>query len=350
MREKRKDVWKDLVPVQIIGTQRSGSNLLRVMLNQLQGVFAPHPPHILKTFEPIVSFYGDLSIEDNFRDLATDICHFVERNPVPWLNSQFDPMQIIDHAKERTLLGIYLAIHEVNAAANSARYWFNKSMRNVYFIDYFEKNGFKPYYIHLIRDGRDVALSFKKTIVGEKHIYHLARQWRDDQELSNYYVEKFGKSRAIRVKYEDLLHQPQQEIHRICELIGLEYSNNILKFYESQDSRITAASGEMWHNLSKPLMKNNFNKYKRELDPVETELFEKVAGKLLFEYGYTLENNTHTTPTNFPIDQIREFDHLNLILKKEFLKSVSEKDQQKRHEQDQLLKQIYEKKRILKSV
>ncbi len=163
-------------------------------------------------------------------------------------------------------------------------------------------------------------------------------------------MEKFGKSRAIRVKYEDLLHQPQKEIQRICELIGLEYSNNILKFYESQDSRITAASGEMWHNLSKPLMKNNFNKYKRELDPDEVGLFEKVAGKLLFEYGYSLENKTHTTPVNFSIDQIREFDHVNSILKKDFLKSVSRKDQQKRYEQDQLLKQIYEEKQILKSL
>ena len=38
---------------QFIGTQRSGSNLLRLMLNQLEGIYAPHPPHILKTFYPL---------------------------------------------------------------------------------------------------------------------------------------------------------------------------------------------------------------------------------------------------------------------------------------------------------
>jgi hypothetical protein len=337
---KYKDVYKDLVPVQIIGTQRSGSNLLRVMLNQLPGVFAPHPPHILKTFDPIVRFYGDLNNDDNYTELVTDVCKFVEKNPVPWLNSRFDPDLILKYSSGRSLLDVYLTIHEMNARANNARFWFNKSMQNVYFIEYLERNGFEPYYIHLIRDGRDVALSFRKTIVGEKHMYHLAQQWREDQEISNYYVEKFGTTRAIRVKYEDLLHQPQQEIQRICRFIGLGYSNNILKFYESQDSKITAESGQMWHNLSKPLMKNNFNKYKKELQPEDIDLFEKVAGRLLTEYGYELENRSNEKPYKFSPAQIKSFDVMNDALKEAILKTAKKQDLRKRYEQEELIRRI----------
>jgi len=340
MMGNNKDIFKDLVPVQIIGTQRSGSNLLRVMLNQLHGVFAPHPPHILKTFDPITRLYGDLNNNDNYAELVSDICKFVEKNPVPWLNSQFDPELILKYSSGRSLLDAYKTIHEVNARANNARFWFNKSMLNVYFIEYFERNGFKPYYIHLIRDGRDVALSFRKTIVGEKHMYHLAKQWREDQELSNYYIGNFGATRAIRVKYEDLLHQPQQEIQRICSFIGLEYSNNILKFYESQDSKITAESGQMWHNLSKPLMKNNYNKYKKELQPEDIDIFEKVTGKLLIEYGYELENQSYKKPYTFSMDQIRAFDVVNHSLKEAILKTAEKKDLRKRYEQEKLIQHI----------
>ena len=53
--------------LQIIGTQRSGSNLLRVMLNQLPEIVAPHPPHILQNFLPIIDKYGDLKIDANFK-------------------------------------------------------------------------------------------------------------------------------------------------------------------------------------------------------------------------------------------------------------------------------------------
>lgn len=348
MRGISKDVFRDLVPIQIIGTQRSGSNLLRVMLNQLHSVFAPHPPHILKTFDPIAKFYGNLDDPGNYSELVTDICEFVGNNPVPWLNSQFDPELILKYSNGRSLLDAYLTLHEVNALANKARFWFNKSMQNVYFIEYFERNGFKPYYIHLIRDGRDVALSFRKAIVGEKHIYYLAKQWREDQELSNYYVEKFGAESVIRVKYEDLLRQPQQEIQRICQFIGLEYSNNILKFYESQDSKITAESGEMWHNLSKPLMKNNFNKYKKELQPEDIDLFEKVAGKLLLEYGYELENPKNRKTYKFSQDQMRNFEALNRSMKEAILKTAEKKDLKKRYEQEKLIQRIYLQRGVVK--
>jgi hypothetical protein len=347
MRGIHKREFDKLVPVQIIGTQRSGSNLLRLMLNQLHGVFAPHPPHILKTFMPILNYFGDLNKPENYRELVEDICEFVRINPVPWLNSQLDPEMIIAHSNTPTFLEAYRKIHEVNAMANQARIWFNKSMQNVYYIAYFEENQFNPYYIHLVRDGRDVALSFKKTIVGHKHIYNLATQWRQDQELSNFYLNRYAPDRAIRVKYEDLLHQPEYEIRRICAFIGLEYSNNVLKFYESPDSRITAESGEMWHNLSKPLMKDNFNKYKRELSPDEVLIFEKVAGDLLISYGYALENPSTDHMNMFSADEIREFDAIDKQLKKEAIRNSTEIDLLKRYEQEQFLIRLHRQKGIV---
>ena len=49
------------MPVMMIGTQRSGSNLLRLMLNQLPDIASPHPPHILERLGPLEADYGDLS-------------------------------------------------------------------------------------------------------------------------------------------------------------------------------------------------------------------------------------------------------------------------------------------------
>ena len=47
--------------IQMIGTQRSGSNLLRVMLDAVDQITAPHPPHILQRFIPLLDKYGDLN-------------------------------------------------------------------------------------------------------------------------------------------------------------------------------------------------------------------------------------------------------------------------------------------------
>ena len=46
--------------IQMIGTQRSGSNLLRVMLDGIREIAAPHPPHILQRFLPLLPKYGEM--------------------------------------------------------------------------------------------------------------------------------------------------------------------------------------------------------------------------------------------------------------------------------------------------
>ena len=71
------------MPILMIGTQRSGSILLRLMLNQLPEVAAPHPPHILQRLMPMVAGYGDLGGDANFERLVDDVCRLVELNPVP---------------------------------------------------------------------------------------------------------------------------------------------------------------------------------------------------------------------------------------------------------------------------
>ena len=45
----------------MIGSQRSGSNWLRTMLNEREDLAGPHPPHILRDFAPIVDKFGDMS-------------------------------------------------------------------------------------------------------------------------------------------------------------------------------------------------------------------------------------------------------------------------------------------------
>jgi hypothetical protein len=335
-----------LIPVQIIGTQRSGSNLLRLMLNQLQGVFAPHPPHVLKTFHKIIDHYGDLREDALFKELVSDICDFVRLNPVPWRNDHLNPDQVIAYCKERSLFEVYRKLYETNALSNGATYWFNKSMHNVYFIDEFTRRGIHPYLIHLVRDGRDVALSFKNAIVGDKHIYHLARKWKEDQEISAYFVKRFGPDRAITIKYEDLLVDPENEIMKICRLLKIEYSENILKYYESEESLITATSGEMWSNLTRPIISNNYNKYKVGLFPEEIELFEWMAGSILTDYGYQLENLGSDRELIFNSQDIKQFDLENFRLKQEFMKKASPVDIVKREAQNQFLLQLFERKSI----
>jgi len=329
-----------MTEVQIIGTQRSGSNLLRLMLNQLAGVFAPHPPHIMRTFYPLLENYGDLESDQNFMTLIDDVCRLVELNPVPWEPLRTDRSLIFEKCKNRSLTEVFRNIYEVNAQAKRADYWFNKSMQNVKYLDCFNKNGFNPKLIYLYRDGRDVALSFKNAIVGPKHIYNLAKKWSKEQEMSLKYVKQFGNERAITLSYESLVMQPELEISRMCDFLGLEYNRNVVEFYDSSESIRTADSGRMWSNLKRPIIRGNFGKYKKGLSIWEIEVFEQIAGETLKKLGYSLSSNFEVNKHEFTKADVELFTRQNSELVNKAFENADPEDLFKRKRQDQFIESV----------
>jgi len=303
-------------PVQMIGTQRSGSNLLRLMLNQLDGVSAPHPPHILERFFPLLPAYNNLDNPENFTQLVADVCQLIEYNPVPWEGANLQIPAIIARCSKPLLTEVFRVIYEMRAESENARIWICKSLVNIRFANQLEDNGVNPLYIHLFRDGRDVALSFKKAIVGEKHIYHIAKQWKNEQEASLQLAEKIGGNRVVKVRYEDLIANPEKELTKICHFIGADYNPVALDYYHSEESHKTAHSGVMWENVEKPLISNNYNKYLKELSSADIQLFEQVAGDTLEELGYSL-TFPKNTQNPFSPEDIRSFSEINTKLKQE---------------------------------
>src|SRR5438445_5132235 len=94
------------MPIFMIGIQRSGSNLLRLMLNELPEIAAPHPPHILQRMMPLVPRYGDLGKNKTFSLLVDDVCRLVERNPVPWEGVVLSRKDVAARCRNRNLVGL----------------------------------------------------------------------------------------------------------------------------------------------------------------------------------------------------------------------------------------------------
>lgn len=329
-------------PVQMIGTQRSGSNLLRLMLNQLDGVSAPHPPHILERFFSLLPAYKDLSNSENFNQLVTDVCTLIEYNPVPWSGVNLDVPEILARCKKPLLTEVFRVIYEMRAESENARIWICKSLVNIRFADHLEENGLNPLYIHLFRDGRDVALSFKKAIVGEKHIFHIANQWKEEQEASLKLADKIGENRVLKIRYEDLLHNPENELQKICRFIGADYNPVAMDYYHSEESHKTAHSGVMWENVEKPVISDNFNKFKKELSPEDIRIFELVAGDTLEKLGYSRifpNEGIHL----FSQQEIQSFSEINKKLKQEARLKSKPEDLEKRKNLEMHLQRIQDR-------
>lgn len=330
------------IPVQMIGTQRSGSNLLRLMLNELDDVVSPHPPHILERFFPLLSYYGNLKDAENFKILIEDVCKLVELNPVPW-NIELNRDMIFERCQVHTLVEITKVLYDYLSEQNNKKFWCCKSLANVHFLNEIEEGWTDTHYIHLYRDGRDVACSFKKAVVGEKHIYFIAKQWVKEQELAIKHCDKVGTDKSIRVRYEEFIQYPEQTIKGICALLKVKYTNNVMKYYESKESKSTAQSGVMWENVAKPVIKNNYNKYKSELSETDINIFESVAGDTLKKLGYEVSNNPKIIINQ---QDIEEYTKQNELMKQQILNSIPKEDILKRKPQSELIKNIKDRYKV----
>jgi len=327
-----------LTAVQMIGTQRSGSNLLRLMLNQLPQVSAPHPPHIVERFMPLLPLYQDLCLPHNFRNLVADVCELVACNPVAWTGIELDVNHIINRCKEYTLVEIARVIYEEKARSEGASIWMCKSMSNIHYANVLETS-LQPLYIFLYRDGRDVACSFKKAVVGEKHIYHIARQWKEEQDKCLLLQQYVGEDRFISVRYEDLILDPEKELHKICAFLGVAYHADCLQYYHSKEAENTASSGAMWQHVKEEVLSDNYNKYQHELSVDEIFLFEKVAGNTLLNLGYPL-HFPHSLQQTVSSHEMEAYSLLNKQLKQQAKRRQTPEDAAKRRQQNALLNRL----------
>lgn len=303
----------DISGIQVIGTQRSGTNLLRLILNQFKEICAPHPPHILNTFLPILSHYGDLNNEANFKQLIVDVCKWIEFNPVPW-NLTLDVNEIFNSCKQRNIYEIFRVVYELKTISEGAAVWCCKSTFNVHYFDTLEAHNIRPFYIHLYRDGRDVTLSFQKAIVGPKHVYHIAKDWLNDQIAVEHVRQSVGHDRFMTIAYEDLIHSPKKVVLNICDRLDLKFNDDLLHYYDSKESNMTANAGEMWENVKRPIINNNSGKYLSQMSAGDVDIFERVAGDMLLKLNYKLLNSPKTGANNFTLQDIDQFEKLNKIL------------------------------------
>ena len=153
-------------PLFIVGSERSGSNLLRAMLNQLPNVIIPHPPHLMRDLAPFFERYGDLNEDRNLRRLIDHAENLVDLHFAPW-PFRLDKGQIFDEAvrlNRRSPYAVYALIYEQYRAHEDKGRWGCKStfmIHNVKDVLAHHKN---PQFLHLVRDGRDVAASMHKWL------------------------------------------------------------------------------------------------------------------------------------------------------------------------------------------
>lgn len=337
------------MPILMIGIQRSGSNLLRLMLNELPEIAAPHPPHILQRMMPLIAHYGDLNRDKAFSLLVDDVCRLVELNPVPWEGVVLKRDDVAARCRKKSLVAVFGAVYDVMAEAWGAKTWCCKSLANIYYLPEIEDYFTGAKYIYLYRDGRDVAVSFSKAVVGEKHFYHIAKEWNEAQQLALGFRKKIPANRFFNLSYEELTGEPEKTARSLCNFLGVGYRPSMLEFYKSGEAKRAASASNLWENVTNPVMKDNNRKFLKEATESDIRIFESVAGDSMDSLGYERLFAKKGKELHFGPDDIRGFGVENKRLKDETRRHIDPADLERRSRQEGIIKEIVGRTKVVGS-
>ena len=293
---------------------------------------------------PLLPTYGDLSNPSTFSLLVDDVCQLIELNPIPWDDVVLDREDITARCTQNSLVAVFSAVYDILAETRGAETWCCKSLANVHYIP--EVNNYLPdaKYIYLYRDGRDVAVSFKKAVIGQKHFYHIAQDWAKGQRAALKMRPKFDASQFFSVSYETLTGSPEQTLQDLCAFLNVEYHPSMLDFHESTEAKSTASSSSLWNNVAKPVMNQNTRKFLKQASEEEVKIFELVAGDVLDELGYERTQTVRNDVANFSAAELAQFDAENQRLKAERKETMDTEDLGCRDRQTALLQAIKDRR------
>jgi len=274
----------------IIGTGRCGSTLLRLMLDSHPAVAIPD--------EAI--FMHDL-VRTAMQGAGIDALMTVLVSHHSWKSFGLDAREAQARATSMggaPLAAVLRAFYDCYATRFSKSRSGDKTIVNTQYIALLAAALPEARFIHLVRDGRDVAVSMRGLWFGMDNLADAAAYWAT---TILHVRTAIDSSRCLEIRYEDLVADPESALRRICEFIELSWDPKMLDYHlraanrlaESPDgiawdgTRIPAVETNRAHVLTKqPLTRARVGAWKNTLTPDEVTQFELLAGPLLVDLGY----------------------------------------------------------------
>jgi len=181
---------------------------------------------------------------------------------------------------------------------STLKYWGDKNNYYIKHIDQLIQLYPNAQFLHLVRDGRDVATSYlnMSKIKSDsmyapnlpKDIESIATEWNDNNTLASKSLETLPSNRWHLVRYEDLVTKPQSTLTSVCDALQLEYHHSMLEFHHANLKKNLEPKDFMaWKAKTfKKIDTKSIGKYKTELKSTEIEQFEKTAYSSLKKYAY----------------------------------------------------------------
>jgi Sulfotransferase family len=268
-------------PLIVLGVSRSGTTLLRVVLDRSPGLAIPDE-----------SFFVPLLARRHGR--TVDAARFLDDVArIPTIRGWgLRATDVAPHVETGMPTGDAIAaIFETYADRAGKPRWGDKTPMYMRHLPLLELLFPDAQYVHLIRDGRDAALSFfempggtyTRTWAHPETAARFACLWRKEVVDARALGRRVGERRYHELRYEELVADPDAVVRRICAFADVPFEPAMLEYASDVD---VSAKPHQQRLLRPPT--TGVRSWREEMPVEDVAAFEEVAGDLLAELGYEL--------------------------------------------------------------
>lgn len=249
-------------PIFIVGCQRSGTTLLRLILDS-------HP---------------NISCGPETRFLA-DLARIT--------GSEWDRLSQYGFPKEywlRKVSGFFDSFQSEYAAARGKTRWADKTPRYALSLDYLDALFPTCQVVHVIRDGRDVVASHRDRF-GYRAALVAVVKWPRYISVARATGARLGPERYVEVRYEDLVTDPVASLRGLLDYLGEPYDPAVLA-YDEHPHDVPAKYGNLVSSRrsaavdGQAVYRSRVGAHRRELDPLLRTLITLLHRRTMRRLGY----------------------------------------------------------------
>lgn len=275
-------------PIFIVGVNRSGTTLLRLILNAHPHIAIPEE---LNYFNPW--------IDAHWRERADDIEGF--RRRVHWYLHEKLPAGVLpgidldsleDEIVARARVYDWRAVYQ-GALASWAHHfdkprWGEKTPGNLFYVDTLRTMFPGAQFLHLVRDPRAGVQSMQKTSFFGDDVAINALNRRKYLREGLYRDATMPSDQWMRVRYEDLLRTPEKTVRGLCDFLGEPFTPSMLSYYERAEQYMHSAAAN-GHNQAarRPIDASRAEAWRDRLPPMDAARIESICRHEMNALGYT---------------------------------------------------------------
>jgi hypothetical protein len=273
-------------PIFIVGTPRSGTTLLRLLVDSHPDIaIAPESAFLFR----VTSLWDKVLSRGSNRYSISKFLGMLRMLPQvrDWIPVNCNTDYVMSHCgQEITLATVLDAVYHSYAAEKGKIVWGDKTPKNLHSIDAILSLYPEARIVIVVRDCRDVALSLSKAEFSHASYISSSIRWQSDVEFAIKAIEKYSNNVFV-LKYEDLLSAPDDSLKVLMDFCGLREEPKLLERYATHDDDVVHTKSSLY---MKPVSKNNLAKWKKSMSDSDIRDIEALAKEGLEYFDYPVVN------------------------------------------------------------